>query len=220
MLVERNGDYMKMEAVYESEIEFTPGSEKRLDIDLGSMPVTIRVLRAGGAEPATDASVELIGTGGPSRGVARNDGVDETGSVTMDAFVAGDFRIIARSAAFGAGRAECTLPSAGPVVVTLEPGVPCRGTLAMSDDLAGERAVSELLLTFGEGADEYAIWESNVKYNRRVEFAEDARAFEIEGLAPGRYEVRLRRGERLSGSIPFELPANGRTDLRLDFKSG
>jgi hypothetical protein len=64
------------------------------------------------------------------------------------------------------------------------------------------------------------IWESNLMYNRRVVLPEDARTFAIEGLVPGAYEVRLRRGEQLSGSIPFDLPPGGRTDLRFEFDGG
>jgi hypothetical protein len=93
-----------------------------------------------------------------------------------------------------------------PIVLALEPGIPCAGRV----ELAGTEAGSfHLLITTTE------TW--TIAAAIPVELVGGSAEFSAEGIPPGTYEAQLHSGEGSSTAVRFELGPSGDRELRLVF---
>jgi protocatechuate 3,4-dioxygenase beta subunit len=197
--------------LYSQSFTPVPQSVRRLDLDLWSRPLRVRVKGPGG-EPVAGADVELTDGGSSEHGGAQT---DEQGEAVLT-LIGETKRSVTVSAE---GYAETSVDVdpgqegfAGELAIELKGAVACAGVCDISALDSPQTSNGAFLRITGSTDGGWERLEPD-------DLSDDLRAsFRVEGLAPGKYQAHLWLGGQQAEEIAFELTELGDENLLLAFQ--
>ena len=200
--------HISMRTIYSDELTLSPGSVKRLDLDLRTMAARFSVRGASG-DPAWGADVAMRGVDGANRGFTAYGSADNDGRLELPTYRTGRYRVEVYSSLFGAARTEVTLPHAGVSTIELDPGVPCAGTIRFPEEWRQQEHLFPWM---------YFRYERDGRSVERRIAVWKKGEFDIAGLPAGPIDVVLGVGQRRSEPVRVHLPDGGDRSLELVFR--
>ncbi|TDJ73254.1 MAG: carboxypeptidase regulatory-like domain-containing protein [Planctomycetota bacterium] len=203
---------LKNALLHSEALTLVPQRVHRLDLDLQSQPLQVRVTGSGGA-PVAGARVQLHSEGG--YGGQPSSKTDERGRAELTLIGEGqrDVRVSAEGYADNSVAIDPTAADfGGEVEIELRGAVTCAGLCDLTAfEFLGSGNGAYLQIT-GPGGGGWKRLDAD-------DLSDDRRAtFRVEGLQPGSYEAHLWVNGRQAKAISVELPEGGAEHLLLAFE--